>query len=195
MVGRALTPPPTVRRHTVPPLAAFNASSSWFSRPAISQPAVHSSGADTGASSLASHRTSPVSASNASSPSGVGAWSRSAPAAGAPTTARSTCHSSEPSTRLTAATRPSKSAAKSRSPDATGGAAAGAGRVAVHRGATGSQVEGGPGGASGVPVWNWAAAAPGSMETARRTAGTHPTENLIIGRLQDMVVSHGPMPL
>ena len=195
MVGRALAPPPTVWRHTVPPLPAFNASSSWLARAAISHPAFHSSGAATGASSLDSHRTSPVSASSATSPSGVAAWNRSAPAAGSPTTARSTCHSSEPSTRLTAATRSSKSAAKSRSPDATGGAAAGAGRVAVQRVVTGNHVEGGPGGESGVPVRNWPAAAHGGMEAARRTAETHPTESLIIGRLQDMVVSRGRMPL
>ena len=68
-------------------------------------------------------------------------------------------------------TRPSKSVAKSRSPDATGASAAGAGRVAVHRVATGSNAEG-VCGAAGTDVRGCAdaAAAPGSREAVRMAA-------------------------
>ena len=85
-------------------------------------------------------------------------------------------------------TRPSKSVAKSRSPDATGASAAGAGRVAVHRVATGSNAEG-VGGGAGTDVRGCAdaAAAPGSREAVRMAAEAHLID-VFIGGLQDMVV-------
>ena len=65
------------------------------------------------------------------------------PRRGGLTTVWSTCHSADPSTRLKAATRPSKSAAKSRSPDATGALRRGRGQGwrSIAR-ATGNNVEG-----------------------------------------------------